>query len=52
MPPNSHIGKEKEKEKIMGKRNKVHKKEHKKDEAQEIVIDSFGKKMELFVPSM
>jgi hypothetical protein len=45
----------------MGKRNKVHqkKKEHKKDEAQEAVIDWFiweiflwQKNLELFVPNM
>jgi hypothetical protein len=40
MPPISHIGKEKRKRK---KEWVKEKKGHKKDEAQEAVIDSFGK---------
>jgi hypothetical protein len=43
-PPNSHIGKEKRKKKWVKEiKCTKKKKEHKKDEAQEAVIYSFGK---------
>jgi hypothetical protein len=44
-PPNSHIGKQKEKKKRVKKIKCTKKKSIKKVEAQEAVIDSFGKKI-------